>query len=242
VKHLSDDAIPFFADLLATSGLDVPVSEQSMLLGFLDELIEENQKINLTRITEPSAAIRLHLVDSLLALPEVHESPSGVILDLGSGGGLPGVPLAVVTGRHTVLLDSVRKKGQAVLGVLLRTNLAGEIEISGDRAEAHALTHLGQYSCVVARAVAPLPTLLELASPLLANGGTLVALKGDPGEDEMASGRVVARQVGFGPLKIRRVELPGGQELRTIVSATKAGRSLVRLPRRIGLAKSSPLG
>jgi 16S rRNA (guanine527-N7)-methyltransferase len=241
VKHLTEANAVDFAAQLAEAGVPVDAPAQSMLLLFLDELITANQSINLTRITDPAYGVRLHLLDSLVALTEINEAPSGDILDLGSGGGIPGVPLAIATGRRTVLLDSVRKKGIAVAAILERLDVGPRIDIAGERAEVHALAHREEYAVVVARAVAPLPVLMELASPLLTMGGVLVALKGSPDGLELQSGRKAGEISGFGELRLRRLTLPGGDEHRTIVSATKVRASSVGLPRRDGLAKSMPL-
>jgi 16S rRNA (guanine527-N7)-methyltransferase len=241
VKHIAEGMRSDFATLLVAAGLEVDGKTQSSLLQFLDELIDVNQSINLTRITDPETGVRLHLIDSLVALPEINEAPSGDILDLGSGGGIPGVPLALASGRRTVLLDSVKKKGAAVAGILQRIGDHGDVGISADRAEAHAVTHRNAYAVVVARAVAPLPVLLELASPLLVKGGVLVALKGRPEAAELESGRKAARVVGFGELGLRTLVLPGGAESRTIISATRVRDSAVALPRRDGMAKNTPL-
>jgi 16S rRNA (guanine527-N7)-methyltransferase len=205
-------------------------------------MLEVNQVINLTRITQRESAVRMHLLDALMALPELLEAAEGPILDLGSGGGIPGVPLAFATGRETVLLDSVSKKGRAVQGILKSEFPDSRISVSPERAEEHARTCAGRYAAVVARAVAPLPSLVELAAPLLLSGGTLIALKGVPDADELASGRRVAELTGMYEAGVRRTTLPGGEERRTIVSYTKSGASKVRLPRRSGLAQHSPLG
>jgi 16S rRNA (guanine527-N7)-methyltransferase len=240
VKHCGDESSSLEA-WLAAVGVALPTRQLNTMLMFLDGLISVNQDVNLTRITDPEVAVRLHILDSLVALPEVHDAPSGVMIDLGSGGGFPGVPLAIASGRETVLLDSVRKKGAAVRAVLGRIHPDVGITVISERAEEHAQSHAGGYAVVVARAVAPLPVLLELASPLLAAGGRLVALKGNPTEAELNSGRVAAELVGFGSVVLRKLDLPGGGERRTIVSATKVGESSVRLPRRNGMAQKTPL-
>jgi 16S rRNA (guanine527-N7)-methyltransferase len=211
------------------------------MVDYLESLLDANERLNLTRVTDPRAAVRLHLVDSLIALPELHEAPTGVMLDLGSGGGFPGVPLALAAGRPAVLMDSVKKKTSAVTEVLLRTLPASQIVVVSERAEDHARLHAGEYSAVLARAVAPLAALLELASPLLRMGGVFVALKGVPQPEEMIAGEKVATMTGFGSLRVRRLVLPGGEERRTVVSAEKIGGATIRLPRRNGLAQRSPL-
>lgn len=229
--------------LLRDLGLDVPpLPARVNMIDYLLEILAVNERINLTNITEPEAALRLHIVDSLTALPELAGSPVGPALDIGSGGGFPGVPLAIASGRPFTLLDSVAKKGCAVRDVLENLSpYALDIEVLSARAEQQAIPDRGQFSAVVARAVAPLPSLVELASPFLQPGGLLIALKGRPDSSERGSGAAVARMVGMAEQSWRELSLPRGGERRTVVAYIKERRSTVDLPRRAGLAQHSPL-
>lgn len=227
--------------LCRAAELTVPHSQREVLLAYLDALIEKNAKLNLTRIVDPLEAIRLHLVDSLLCLPEVLAAPPGDLCDIGTGGGLPGVPLCVVSGRHGCLLDSVSKKAIAVNQILVALGLDSAIRALPERSELHALTNAGRYTAVTARAVSSLPALVEMASPLLKADGILVAMKGSPDSSELDRGRVVAGMVGMEALGHRELTLPGGTERRMIVLYRKTGVSQVRLPRRPGQAHHTPL-
>ncbi len=213
----------------------------SRLLEYLDRLIESNTLLNLTRITSPEAAVRLHLVDSLLALPEVEAAPPGMLLDIGTGGGFPGAALCMSTERAGVLLDSVAKKALAVNEILQAMGESGRIGARPERAEQHALQHRSEYAVVTARAVSELPALVELSAPLLANGGLLVALKGSPELLELERGRRVGALAGMVETSIRHITLPDGGEKRCIVVYERRGRSITRLPRRPGAAQNSPL-
>lgn len=215
--------------------------QRAALLEYLDALIEMNSQLNLTRIVDPSAAIRLHLVDSMLCLPEVIGAPPGALCDIGTGGGLPGVPLCIVTGRTGRLLDSVAKKADALNQILVALRLDSSIAAVPERSELHALAHAGKYAIVTARAVSSLPALVEMASPLLAHGGVLIAMKGFPDRTELKRGRAVAGLVGMEEAGSRELLLPGGVERRTIVSYRKIAKSGVRLPRRPGQAHHAPL-
>jgi 16S rRNA (guanine527-N7)-methyltransferase len=241
VKHLQADSTDQVVALIGEMGLEVDRHKVDILVSYLDEVLIANESTNLTRVVESRSALRLHLLDSLTALPEINDAPSGVLLDLGSGGGFPGVPLAVATNRSAILLDSVSKKGKAVQTILEQLQLDDAIVVSSSRAEEYGEAHCGGAAVVVARAVSSLPSLVELASPLLMDGGLLVAMKGEPGDDELRSGARVARIVGFGEVRIRRLCLADGQESRTIISAVKERKSEVPLPRRNGMAQRSPL-
>lgn len=231
-----------FAHELIELGLRVGAEHQDWLLQYLLLLLEANKRINLTSITDPEVAVRLHLVDSLASLPELADAPIGSLLDIGSGGGLPGIPLATVSGRSGVLLDSVAKKVAAVASVLQSLPSPGTtIEVRAERAEGIGASGKARFAAVVARAVAPLPSLVELAAPLLLDGGTLIALKGTPAESEFRSGSKAAKLVGLEESARRQLRLPGGGEARTIVVYRKTHSSSIDLPRRTGLAQNSPL-
>jgi 16S rRNA (guanine527-N7)-methyltransferase len=232
----------FFAGHLAEMGVAVPTAARGCMLEYLAAVLEANTRVNLTRITRAGDAIRLHLIDSLSALPDLAQAPPGSALDIGSGGGFPGVPLSIGSGRDFTLLDSVAKKGAVVSAVLARLAcLDVSIEVCAGRAEEFAVARPGHYAAIVARAVAPLPALVELAAPLLQDGGHLIALKGRPESSERASGSAAARIVGMSELSVREFTLPEGGEARTIITYAKTHSPTMKLPRRIGLAQHDPL-
>lgn len=241
MKHLD----PITADLVrlcTESELRIPIPTLARLVKYLNAVLAANESVNLTRITDPAQALRLHLLDSLCAVPEILLAPAGSICDIGTGGGFPGVPIALACDRDAMLLDSVRKKSDVVERILTELGMNSMVAVSHDRAEQHAREHASRYAAVTARAVAPLASLVELASPLLRPGGVLIALKGNPDEAEFASGLAAARVVGL-TLKTRRdFVLAGGNELRCVIAYEKTGASTVRLPRREGLAQHVPLG
>lgn len=241
MKHLEQDVL-ILRQLCESAGIAVSDTLISDLIAYLDELLLVNQTINLTRITERDVAIRLHVLDSLTALPEVLAAPSGPLCDIGTGGGFPGLPLAAGSSRAATLLDSVGKKALAVEGVLRSGSWNPDIHAVGARAEQHAREFPSSYAVVSARAVAPLASLVELASPLLRIEGVLVALKGALTADELAGGDRSAAKVGMQRVSARRFTLPGGDEQRAVVVYAKTAKPRVSLPRREGLAQHSPLG
>ena len=241
VKH-SDIRVQTLAELCAQAHVEVPVEVFPPLVAYLAEVLRANKSVNLTRITDPSQATRLHVLDSLCALPEVTGAPAGRVCDIGSGAGFPGVPLALAAARKCTLLDSVGKKGDVASRILKDLGLDGSISVSKERAEQHARNHPGKYSVVTARAVAPLASLVELAAPLLSRGGRLVALKGSPCQSELDAGLAAAAVVGMEFRTRREFILPGGYERRCVIVYVNARQSRVPLPRREGLAQHAPLG
>lgn len=204
-------------------------------------MLDTNRSVNLTAITEVETALRLHVVDSLIALREVQGSPAGIMCDIGTGGGFPGVPLGLASARETLLVDSVGKKTRVLQEYLDSQGLAPRMRAVSTRAEDLALESPGAFAVVTMRAVSALPSLVELAAPLLMKGGRLIALKGDVSEEEVGAGKAAAATCGLTMVDVRRIVLPEGHESRSIVSYVVTSAPRIRLPRRNGLAQSKPL-
>ncbi len=226
---------------LRALGISVPSPLLEILIRHTEWVVETSKTTNLTAIKQIDDALRLHLVDSLSALVEVEGAPEGPLLDIGTGGGYPGLPLALASSRRGLLLDSVAKKVTLVADFLTENGLTGTLGTRGIRAEQLAMEQPGEFAVVVARAVAPLPSLVELASPLLMKGGLLVALKGDPKTEEIDAGARVAAKTGMAETSVRRFVLPDSAEKRSVFAYKKKGRPSVRLPRAVGKAQNQPL-
>lgn len=213
----------------------------SLMQRYLDSILEANKVTNLTRITDGEQARLLHIEDSLVGLPEVNEAPTGLYGDLGSGGGFPGVPLALATGRKTLLVDSVKKKMAIVQSALDDLSLSEQISTSSERIEDLPLEYKEKLAVLTARALSKLVSLIELASPLLKNGGRLVCYKAQLSSEELEEALAVQDLVGMKMISQREICLSDGETTRTIVVFEKIGKSRIKLPRRIGLAQKQPL-
>lgn len=213
----------------------------SLMQRYLDSILEANKVTNLTHITDGEQARLLHIEDSLVGLPEVNEAPTGLYGDLGSGGGFPGVPLALATGRKTLLVDSVKKKMAIVQSALDDLSLSEQISTSSERIEDLPLEYKEKFTVLTARALSKLVSLIELASPLLKNGGRLVCYKAQLSSEELEEALAVQDLVGMKMISQREICLSDGETTRTIVVFEKIGKSRIKLPRRIGLAQKQPL-
>lgn len=213
----------------------------SLMQRYLDSILEANKVTNLTRITDGAQARLLHIEDSLVGLPEVNEAPTGLYGDLGSGGGFPGVPLALATGRKTLLVDSVKKKMAIVQSALDDLSLSEQISTSSERIEDLPLEYKEKFAVLTARALSKLVSLIELASPLLKKGGRLVCYKAQLSSEELEEALAVQDLVGMKMISQREICLSDGETTRTIVVFEKIGKSRIKLPRRIGLAQKQPL-
>lgn len=223
-------------------GLEIGREETERLLLGLLEVLEANKTTNLTAITDWDAAVRLHLLDSLSCLPEILDSPRGRVADLGSGAGYPGIPLALLLEeRSFTLVESVGKKARFLEGLIRDLDLESRVSVRAVRAEELALAEPGGFAVVTARALSSLPSLLELASPLLQESGRLIALKSNPGPEELESAQVAGGLTGMRARGQRNLVLPGGDEQRSILVYERHGKSSTRLPRRPGMAQRKPL-
>ena len=205
---------------------------QELMDQYLDLILEANKTTNLTRITSRDEALVLHIEDSLVGLEEVSEAPDGLYGDLGSGGGFPGVPLALATGRETVLVDSVKKKMAIVQQAVNQLGLGRQITTCSDRIEDLALDRPGSFSVLTARALSRLVALLELSSPLLVKGGRLVCYKAQLSDEEMREARAVEDLLGMRLVSQRETTLSDGETRRTIVVFEKVGKAKLKLPDR----------
>jgi 16S rRNA (guanine527-N7)-methyltransferase len=241
----SRDALEsILADAPAIAAL-LPAGYLDLVERFVALLLDANQRTNLTRVVAPADVARLHLLDSLAVLPLLDAAGDGPVVDLGSGGGVPALPLAQARPeRPWTLVDSVAKKAAALrqmteaLGLDAVTVLAERAEILGRDPR-----HRERFAVVTARACAALPVLAELALPLLSAGGTLLAWKGPLGEqdDEMRRGRAAITQLGGGELQLVDPGLPalGGHRFAVV---RKERPTPGRYPRRPGEPNRRPLG
>ena len=203
---------------LAELAIAIDSSKEERLLFFLDELLRWNQSINLTAITNRDEALVKHLVDSLTLLPYLRGDE--ILLDMGSGGGLPGLPLKMVMpGLNLTSVDAVAKKISFQKHVIRTFALTGAIARHGrleDLGQEPALA--GHFNLVVARAFASLPDCLRLARPFLLPGGRLIAMKGPEGEKEVMEAEKIFTSVGFSLQTIDHLVLPGGNGARTLIT------------------------
>lgn len=230
------------AGALAEAGVPATAIQAVVLARHLDLVIQKNRVVNITRISTVDEAAFLHVVDSLLLLEAFSAAPDGPFLDMGTGAGYPGIPLAVVTGRSATLVDSVRKKAAAVDEFVRELGLSDGVEVLATRVEDLARDRRGAYSVVTARAVAQTNVLVEYASPLLRRGGRLVVAKARPTDEELAQADAACRLCGMRRVSRETFELPRGLGHREVISYERVGRPRIKLPRAVGMARHHPLG
>lgn len=213
--------------------------KQKKIQAYLDLVIEKNKELNLTRIETREKGMLLHIEDSLSCIDEF-TSQDGPFLDIGTGGGFPGVPLAIASGRTGVLIDSVQKKARAVQEMIDELNLSNMIQVRGIRSEELALEVGEKFHTVIARAVSSLPTVLELATPLLVPHGEFIALRGKEDKRSIEESNRIAKKLGLEMISSRHLYIGETYE-RNILVFKKVGKPTIKLPRRNGMAQKKPL-
>ena len=165
---------------LAEMGLVLPESAQQQLLAFSDLLLKWNKTYNLTALRDPAQVVSHHLLDSLVVLPYVTEA---ALLDVGSGGGLHGIPLAIARPALSVrMVDTVQKKTTFLQQAAIQLGLKN---VAVDHARVENLQ--GQYAQISSRAFAELKLFVDLTRHLLAPDGRWLAMKGVRPDDEIAA-------------------------------------------------------
>lgn len=226
--------------MLAPFGVEISEPHARLVVKHLSLMLEANKRVNLTAVKDLSEGLVLHCVDSLLFLP--HLPQEGSFVDIGTGGGFPGIPLSICSGCQGVLIDSVAKKVHEVDGFIQRLEIQNTCKAQAIRAEDLARNESEQFDIVVARAVAPINVLLEYASPLLKTNGQLVISKAHPQDDELDHAEKACELTGMRIVSRETLALPQNFGTRTLMTYEKTYEPKVKLPRRNGMARKRPLG
>lgn len=236
-----------FLDLAAEYGIAFEPGDLDRLGRYLELLLETNRQFNLTSITAPDEAWVRHIFDSLTLLPYVHsivakepatESSGCRVIDVGSGGGLPGLPLAIVQpAAQFTLLEATGKKARFLERVREDLQLSNVVVVH-DRAETAGQDHKHhreKYDLVLSRAVGGLPILLELTVPFAKVGGLMAVIKGARALEEVEQSKRALRLLHAAVIETKRT--PTG----TIVAIEKLRRTPRVYPRPAGEPKRRPL-
>jgi 16S rRNA (guanine527-N7)-methyltransferase len=242
---LDDKDIELIRQFAASIDVELTPEAEARLVAHALAMLEWNARANLTAIRAPRDIAVKHIADSiacLKALDRVELARSRVI-DVGSGAGYPGIPLRIVAAPASmVLLEATARKTEFLSHFVAESGLDRVIVLT-DRAEtlARLPDHRESYDVVLARAVAEIAVLIELALPLLRIGGLLVAYKSRDLEEEMRLAAMALRELAGEVVRIVSYELPEVAEPRALVVVQKLGPTPTRYPRRPGIPAKRPL-
>jgi 16S rRNA (guanine527-N7)-methyltransferase len=231
---------PLWQEMAARAKRELTDEQAAKLSAYLDLLIETNKTMNLTRIVDRESAERLHIADALTLLEHLprHECR---IVDVGSGGGVPGIPLAIARPDATVLLVESTKKKAAFLEHAIGALKLKNISVSEWRAEEVARSSNREaFDIATARAVGALDLLAEWCLPLVRVGGRMLAMKGERIKEELPVAGKAIKWVGGGPAKIYPANLPGADH-HVIVEIHKVAKTDKAYPRAASDAKGKPI-
>ena len=222
--------------------IDVDLNETQInkFYEYMNLLLEWNEKINLTAITEPNEVILKHFIDSLTIKRYIEEGKS--IVDVGTGAGFPGIPLSISNNNINItLLDSLNKRIIFLNDVIDKIQLKN-IEAIHGRAEEFAKNKKQRegFDIATSRAVAPLNILLEYLLPLVKVGGKCICMKGSKTE-EIEDARNALKILGGEIESIDKVFLPNSDIERNIIIVRKVKQTPLKYPRKAGTPVKEPL-
>ena len=223
--------------------IEIKLTEEQMLqfYKYMELLLEWNEKINLTAITEPEEIILKHFVDSLTIAKNIEKDSK--LVDIGTGAGFPGIPLKIYRRDIAItLVDSLNKRINFLNDVIEKLDLEG-IETVHARAEEFGKDkrYRESFDVATSRAVANLATLSEYLVPCVKIKGTCIAMKGSDVEEELNKAKKAIQILGGKVKEIESFELPGGTIKRNLIFIKKEKGTPLKYPRKPGTPAKEPI-
>lgn len=219
---------------------DINEKSLTLLESLIDETLETNKKFNLTAIKDKDAFRELMIYDSLLPLKYADFSSEKTVIDVGTGAGFPGLPLAICSEAKYTLLDATNKKIGHICRVIDEFKLQNVTPVCA-RVEEFATKNREVFDYAIARAVASLNELLELCVPLIKAGGLFIAMKGPKSDVELEEASSAIKKLDLEIVSINEEELPILKDKRTIIIFKKLKATNKKYPRRFSEIKAKPL-
>lgn len=224
-----------------TLGISLNDVQLDNFIKYMDLLLEWNENVNLTAITEPKEVITKHFLDSLTALNLIPEGAK--LADIGCGAGFPGLPLKIARDDiKLTLLDSLAKRINFLNAVITETGVSG-VECVHSRAEdaGQDKAYREQFDVAVSRAVANLTTLCEYCLPFVKVGGVFIALKGPLADEELAAAKKAICILGGELMPTVEASVPFTDLNHKIVIIKKVAKCPKEYPRKAGTPSKKPL-
>jgi 16S rRNA (guanine527-N7)-methyltransferase len=231
------------AKAAAEYGISLSDTQMEQYNRYFELLVEWNEKINLTAITEPKEVAIKHMIDSITAYDENLFKDGTTVIDVGTGAGFPGLPLKIFCPEiKLTLMDSLNKRIKFLQTVVEELGLK-DVECVHARAEegARNKNYRESFDIAVSRAVARLPILCEYCLPFVKKGGHFIALKGMQYNDEADEATKAIKVMGGSKTEIRPVKLPELDDKRAVITITKTMPTPKAYPRKAGTPTKNPI-
>ena len=231
------------AKAAAEYGISLSDTQMEQYNRYFELLVEWNEKINLTAITEPKEVAIKHMIDSITAYDDNLFKDGTTVIDVGTGAGFPGLPLKIFCPEiKLTLMDSLNKRIKFLQTVVEELGLKN-VECVHARAEEGARNkkYRESFDIAVSRAVARLPILCEYCLPFVKKGGHFIALKGMQYHDEAEEAAKAIKVMGGSHTDIRPVKLPELDDKRAVITITKTMPTPKAYPRKAGTPTKNPI-
>ena len=222
--------------------IDINVSDENIkkLYEYMTILLDWNEKINLTAITNVDEIIEKHFIDSLTILRYIKDSDK--VIDVGTGAGFPGIPLAINSNANLTLLDSLNKRINFLEEVKNTLGLSNVQNIHGRAEEvARQKNHREMYNVAVSRAVAPMNILVEYLLPFVKVGGICICMKGPNASEEISNANNAINLLGGKYIDQINIKLKNGEIDRNLIIIKKINNISNKYPRKPGVPTKQPL-
>lgn len=239
---LSEQFLKLLTEETVGFGTKLSKQHEEMFSTYADMLVQWNEKINLTAITDEEGIVIKHFLDSLSIIPYIPENAK-TLIDVGTGAGFPGIPVKIVNDKISVtLLDSLEKRVKFLNEVINGLGLKDIYAVHG-RAEDFGADkkYREQFDAATARAVASLPVLLEYCLPFVKVGGTFIAMKGPDVENELKESGKALEVLGGEIIDVRELTLPRSDNKRCIIVVIKYRHTPTSYPRKSGRPTKQPI-
>lgn len=220
-------------------GIKLPDEQLNEFYEYMQLLLEWNEKMNLTAITEPEEVIKKHFVDSITIKKYIKEENR--LIDVGTGAGFPGIPLKIVDKSiKLTLLDSLNKRINFLNEIIEKLNLK-EVNTIHSRAEEYAKNKVREsYDVAVSRAVADLPILLEYLMPYVKLNGICICMKGPKAQEELERSKKAINILGGKLEKVEKITIDEEME-RNLIIIRKIKDTPNKYPRKAGIPTKNPI-
>ncbi|MBO5395164.1 MAG: 16S rRNA (guanine(527)-N(7))-methyltransferase RsmG [Clostridia bacterium] len=220
-------------------GIELSEKQAEQFEQYYTYLVEENEKFNLTAITEKNDVVIKHFIDSVLPFHDIPQNAS--VIDVGTGAGFPGVPLKIVRPDiHVTLLDSLNKRVEFLKRLCERLGLE-EVTFVHARAEDYCKEKREKFDIAISRAVAALPTLAEYLLPFVRKGGNALMYKAEKADEEIKAGEKAIKTLGGRVEKVKNYLLEEVDGTRNVVFIAKITPTPSKYPRPKNLPKTKPI-